>query len=158
MAVNSVTTSNSQGYFKTVVNSLLSPFDRVSADGTVCKCNSTAQHGHHNVRINRGTTRISASKFDFDHIVPDSGAISHMHRNCMEFEDDYVTCNDFFVLMGDNFEIPVLGYGTSCLKIKSHAVRLVNSLHIPCSMFQIYMLMYFLAQDIDQMEKEILSF
>ena len=78
-----------------------------------------------------GTSRTSTSKFDFDHIVPDSGATSHMRCNHMDFEGDYVTCNDVFVLMGDNSEISVLGYGTFRLKINGHVVRLVNSLHVP---------------------------
>ena len=33
--------------------------------------------------------------------------------------------------MGDKSEIPVLGYGTFCVKIKGHVVRPVNSLHVP---------------------------
>ena len=74
------------------------------------------------MRIKLGTARTSASKFDFDHIVPDSGATSHMHCNCMDFEGDYVTYNDVFVLIGDNSKIPVLGYGTSWLKINGHVV------------------------------------
>ena len=54
-----------------------------------------------------------------------------MRRNRMDFEDDYVPCNDVFVLMGDHSEIPVLGYDTSRLKINGRVVRLVNSLHVP---------------------------
>ena len=49
----------------------------------------------------------------------------------MDFENDYVTCNNVFVLMGDHSEIPVLGFSTSRLKINGHVVRLVNSLHVP---------------------------
>ena len=40
-------------------------------------------------------------------------------------------CTDVFVLMGDNSEIPVLGYGTSRVKINGRVVLLVNSLHVP---------------------------
>ena len=69
-----------------------------------------------------GTARTSTFRFDFDHIVPDSGATSHMRRNRMDFEDDYIACNDVFVLIGDNSEIPVLGYGTSQLKINDHVI------------------------------------
>ena len=54
-----------------------------------------------------------------------------MRRNRMDFEDDYAACNDVFVLMGDNSEIPVLGYDTSRVKINGHVVRLINSLHVP---------------------------
>ena len=54
-----------------------------------------------------------------------------MRRHCMDFEDDYVTCNDIFVLMGDHSEIPVLGYDTSRVKINGYVVRLVNTLHVP---------------------------
>ena len=111
---------------------MLSLLDRVSGDGTVCKCISIAQYGHHNMRINLGTARTSILKFDFDQTVPDSGATSHMRRNYMDFEGDYVTCNNVFLLMSDNSEIPVLGYGTSrLLKINGHVVRLMNRLHVP---------------------------
>ena len=44
-----------------------------------------------------------------DEIVPDSGATSHMREDISVLEDDYVSCNDVFVLMGDGAEIPVLG-------------------------------------------------
>ena len=110
---------------------MLSPINCVSDDSTVFKCISLAQYGRHNARINMGTARISTTIFDFDHIVLDSGATSHIRRNRMDFKDDYVTCNDVFVLMGDNFKIPVLGYGTSRVKINGHVVCLVNSLHVP---------------------------
>ena len=40
-------------------------------------------------------------------------------------------CTDVFVLMGDNSEIPVLGYGTARIKINGRVIRLVNSLHVP---------------------------
>ena len=69
-----------------------------------------------------GTARKATNMFNFDHIIPDSGANSHMRRNCMDFEDNYVTCKDVFVLMGDHSEIPVLGYGTSRVKINGHVV------------------------------------
>ena len=78
-----------------------------------------------------GVSRKVTNIFDFDHIIPDSGATSHMRRNCMDFENDYVSCNDVFVLMGDHSEIPVLGYGTSRLKINGRVVCLVNSLYVP---------------------------
>ena len=61
-----------------------------------------------------------------------------MRRHRADFEDDYVTCNDVFVLMGDGTEIPVLGYGTSRMKVDGHISRLVNSLHVPeldCDLF-----------------------
>ena len=41
-AVNTVNNSSSQGYFQSVINSMLSPFDRVAADGSVRKCISIA--------------------------------------------------------------------------------------------------------------------
>ena len=78
-----------------------------------------------------GVARKATNVFDFDHIIPDSGATSHMRRNRMDFEADYVLCDNVFVLMGDHSEIPVLGYGTSRVKIDGHVVRLVNSLHVP---------------------------
>ena len=121
--VNSVNTSNSQGYLQSVINNMLSLLDRVSADGTVCKCISITLYGCHNIRINVDTVRSSTTKYDIDHIVPDSGATSHMRRNRGDFENDYVRYNDVFVLMGDNSEIPVLGFG-------GRIVRLVNSLHV----------------------------
>ena len=41
-AVNNVNTHSSLDYYQTVINSILSPLDRVTADGTVCKCISVA--------------------------------------------------------------------------------------------------------------------
>lgn len=41
----------------------------------------------------------------------------------MDFEGDFVLCDNVFVLMGDHSEIPVLGYSTSRVKI--------NGLHVP---------------------------
>ena len=108
-----------------------SPLDRVSANGSVCKCISIARYGRHNIRINVGTIRAATIKCDMNHIVPDSGATSHMRRNRGDFEDDYVKCTDVFVLMGDSLEIPVLGYNTSRVKINGRVVGLVNSLHVP---------------------------
>ena len=78
-----------------------------------------------------GVARKATNIFDFDHIIPDSGATSHMRRNRMDFEGDYVLCDNVFVLMGDHSEIPVLGYSTSRVKINGHVVRIVNSLHVP---------------------------
>ena len=104
LEVNSVNTISSQGYFQTVVNSLLSPLDHMSSDGTICKCISVVRYGRHNV----GIVQPSTVKDDSDHIVPNSGATSHMQQNISNFEDTYVTCNNVFVLMGDNLEIPVL--------------------------------------------------
>ena len=101
---------------------MLSPLDRVSANGTICKFISIACYSCHNVRINIGMVHTSTSKFDFDHVVPDSGATSHMRRNRMDFDDDYVTCNDIFMLMSDSSEIPVLGFGPSRIKIDGHII------------------------------------
>ena len=137
-AVHSVNTSNSQGYFQTVVNSMLRPLNCVSADGTVCKCISIARYSCHNIRINVGIARPSTAKFDFDHIVPDSGETSHMRRNRYNFENDYDTCNDVFVLMGDNLEILILGFGTAQMKIDGHVVCLVNKLHVPDLDFDLF--------------------
>ena len=78
-----------------------------------------------------GTAQKTNTIFNFDHIIPNSGATSHMSRNRMDFESDYVTCYNVFVLMGDHTEIPVLGYGTSHVKINGHVIQLVNSLHVP---------------------------
>ena len=78
-----------------------------------------------------GVSRKVTNIFDFDHIIPDSGATSHMRRNCMDFENDYVSCNDVFVLICDHSETLVFGYATSRLKINGRVVRLVNSLHVP---------------------------
>ena len=53
-----------------------------------------------------------------------------MLRNQSDFEDNYVRCTDVFVLMGDNSEISVLGYGMARVKINGRVIRLVNSLHV----------------------------
>ena len=61
-----------------------------------------------------------------------------MRCNRSDFEDNYVTCTNVFVLMGDGSEIPVLGFGTSRMKIDGFVTRLVNSLHVPgldCDLF-----------------------
>ena len=131
LAVKNVNTSGSLGYYQNVVSDMLSPLDCVTADGTVRKCISVAQRGRHNVKVNMGVACKATNIFDFDHIIPDSGATSHMRRNRMDFEGDYVLCDNVFVLMGDHSQIPVLGYGTSRVKINGHVVRLVNSLHVP---------------------------
>ena len=131
LTVNSVNTSNLQGYFQIVVFSMHSPLDRVSTDGTVCKHISTVRYGCHNVHINMDTSHTFTLKFDFDHIIPASGVTLHIPQNCINFEDDYVTCNDIFVLIGDNSEIPVLGFGTSHMKTNGRIVRLMNTLHVP---------------------------
>ena len=80
---------------------------------------------------NVGTIRAATIKDDMNYIVPDSGATSHMRRNRGDFEDNYIKCTNIFVLMGESSEIPVLGYGTSRIKINGRVVRLVNSLHVP---------------------------
>ena len=129
-AVNSVNSSNLEGYFQNVVDSMLSPLDCLSADGTICKYINVAYYGRRDVKFNMGTAQTSATIFDFDHIDSYSGATSHMCRNNIDFEDDSVTYNDVLVLMGDNFQITVLGYSTSRVKINGHVVCLVNSLHV----------------------------
>ena len=96
---------------------------------TICKCISVARYGCHNV----GIAQPSPEKNYSDHIVPNSGATSHIRRNISDFEDAYVTCNDVFVLVGNNLEIPMLGFGTSQMKIDSHVTRLVNSI---CTRFR----------------------
>ena len=81
---------------------------------------------------------MTAPVTDDEEIVPDSGATSHMRKDISVFEDDYVACDDVFVLMSNGAEIPVLGYGTSCMKIGGHVTRLINSLHVPgldCDLF-----------------------
>ena len=85
-AVNSVDNSNSEGYFQSVVNSMLSPLNRLSADGSICKCISIARYGLHNIRINIGTIQAATIKCDMNHIVLDSGATSHMRQNRGDFE------------------------------------------------------------------------
>ena len=73
-----------------------------------------------------------------DEIVPDSGATTHKRRNRSDFEDDYVTCTDVFVLMDDGSEIQVLGFGTARMKINTFVTRLINSLYVPgldCDLF-----------------------
>ena len=73
--------------------------------------------------------------------LPDSGATSDMRKDRSVFEDDYVACNDVFVLMGDGHEIPVLGYGTFRMKIDGYVTRLINSLYVPgldCDFFLVH--------------------
>ena len=73
---------------------MLSPVDCMSSDGTICKCISIARYGCLDV----GIAQTSTVKDDFDYIVPDISTTSHMRWNKFNFEDDYVTYNDIFVL------------------------------------------------------------
>lgn len=95
---------------------MLSPLYCMSSDDTVYKCISVASYG----RLDVGISQTSTAKDESDHIVSDSGATSHMRQNKSNFENYSITCNDVFVLMGDNSEIPVLGFGTSRMKINGH--------------------------------------
>ena len=54
-----------------------------------------------------------------------------MRKHRRDFEDYYQACSDVFVLMGDVSCVPVLGYGTSPMKINGNVTRIVNSLHVP---------------------------
>ena len=50
----------------------------------------------------------------------------------------YVKCKDTFIAMGDGTEIPLLGYGTSWLKLDGKIIRLPMSLHVldlDCGLF-----------------------
>ena len=138
-AVNDVNKDNEIDYFCIVINGILKPLDCIASDDTIRKCISFAKHCVNIVRssITSDDNQTSVNESD-DEIVPDSGATLHMRRNRSVFEDDYVTCNDVFVLMGDGTEIPVLGYGTPRMKFDGHVTRLINSLHVPglnCDLF-----------------------
>ena len=113
------------------MTSMLCPLDKIHPNDSTQKCISNA---HHFI----GVTRSSIIKDSPDKIVPNSGATSHMRHNRADFEDDYVTCNDIFVLIGDGTTIPVLGYGPSEMKINVHITRFINILHVPgldCDLF-----------------------
>ena len=62
-----------------------------------------------------------------------------MRRFKEDFEIDlYVPCENTFVCLGDGTKIPVLGYGTSRMKITDKIVRLSNCLHmldLDCDLF-----------------------
>ena len=54
-----------------------------------------------------------------------------MRKHHRDFENDYQACEGVFVLMGDARCVPVLGYGTSRMKINGNVTRIINSLHVP---------------------------
>ena len=130
-AVNDVNKDNESDYFCIVINGILKPLDRIASDGTIRKCISVAKHCIYIIRYSTSPDDKTSLVTDNDEIVPDSGVTSHTRKNISVYEDEYVACNNVFVLMGDGTEIPVLGYGTSCMKIDLHVTRLINSLHVP---------------------------
>ena len=90
------------------------------------------------MRSSTSSDTIWSPVTDNNEIVGDSGVASHMRKNKLVFEDDYVACNNVFVVMGDGAEIPVFGYDTSCMKTDGHVTQLLNSLHVPgldCNLF-----------------------
>ena len=71
-------------------------------NGTVRKCISIDRHCINIVRSSSSVSSESVtSPVTEDEIVPDSGATSDMRKNRSVFEDDYVACNNVFVLIGD---------------------------------------------------------
>ena len=125
-AVNDIS-NDTDPYFRSVLRSVLSAYDRTDRNGNLHRCVSVARHA---------PTNKSFKRFE---IVVDTGATAHMRRYKEDFEiDSYVQCENTFVCMGDGSEIPVLGYGTSRMKINGKVVRLTNSLHVPnldCDLF-----------------------
>ena len=107
-AVNDVNKDTESDYFHIVINGLLKPLDRITSDGTIRKCISVAKHCVDIVRSSISPDSVTAPVTDDDEIVPDSGATSHMRKDISVFEDDYVACNDVFVLMGNGAEIPII--------------------------------------------------
>ena len=137
-AVNEVSKDNESDYFHLVINGLLKPLDCITSDGTIKKCISVARRCIDIVRSSLSPDSVTSPVTDNNEIVPDIGATSHMRKDRFIFEDDHVACNNVFVLMGDGTEIPVLGYGTSLMKIDRLVTRLINSLHVPgldCDLF-----------------------
>ena len=125
-AVNDIS-NDSDPYFRSVVRSILRRYDRTDRNGNAIRCVSFARH----VPSDQLHKRYE--------IVVDTGATAHMRRFKEDFEiDSYVPCENTFVCMGDGTEIPVLGYGTSRMKITDKIVRLTNCLHVPdldCDLF-----------------------
>ena len=129
---------NKSGYFHLVLNGLLKPLGRIASNGTIQKCISIAKHCIDIVRSSVSLDSVTSPVTNNNEIVPDSGTTSHMRKDISIFEDDYVTCNNVFVLMGDGAEIFVVGYGTSRMKIDSHVTCLINSLHVPGLDFDLF--------------------
>ena len=120
--INNDSTSYSSPYFCTNVKHLLSFHNRRDpATGEYHQCVATCRY-------------IPSSKNHCKNVrklVIDSGATCHMRICCEDFEDDYRRSDKAFVLMGDGSKVPVLGVGTSRLKLDGHVIRLENCLHIP---------------------------
>lgn len=100
-ACNTINNPNSTEYTDIYIYNGLRKFDR---DGK--RCISVAKHHCRKVDSNRSSRHVRK------HIIPDSGATSHMRIHKHDFEPgSYVSCSDVFVLMGDGSEVPVAGYG-----------------------------------------------
>lgn len=114
---------------------MLLPLDLPSSNSSVRKRISVTRHCMGIVQ----SSILPQDSPTSDYIVPNSGATLRMRKNVSDFEmDSCVLCDDVFVLLGDNSEISVLDYGTSCRKIDGHTIRLINSLHVPelnCDLF-----------------------
>ena len=95
-------------------------YDRTDYNGNLHRCVSVTHHA---------STKKSFKKFE---IVVDTGATAHMRRYKEDFEiNSYVPCENTFMCIRDGSEIPVLGCGTSRMKINGKIVILTNSLHVP---------------------------
>ena len=135
-AFNNVNKNNESDYFCILINGILKSLDYIASDGTIKKCISLAKYCINIVRSS--TSSDTSSVTNNDEIVPDSGVTLHMRKNISVFENDYVACTNVFVLMGDQIEIPVLGYGTLRMKIDGHVTGLIKNLHVPgldCDLF-----------------------
>ena len=130
-AINDVNKDNESDYVCLVINGLLKLLDCIASDGTIRKYISVARHYINIVCSSISPETVTSLVTNDDEIIPDSGTTSHMRKDISVFEDDYVACSNVFVLIGNGAEIPVLGYGTSHMRIDSHVTLLLNGLHVP---------------------------
>ena len=93
------------------------------------RCVSLVQQHCHASCLHVGSNRSSRIQ---KQIIPDSRVTSHMRIHKADFEPgSYVACSDVFVLMGKGSELPVSGYGVSCIKLDGRVICLDNPLHVP---------------------------
>ena len=127
-----ITSTTSKPYFISVLRSTLSLYDTIDKHDNLHCCLSFAHYSPSSPKTSKGTSSNQQ-------MVVDTGATSHMRRQFEDFEPDSdVRCTNTFVSMGDALHVPVVGYGTSRIKVDCHVICLQECLHVPaldCDLF-----------------------
>ena len=123
-ADNNINTTDNQ-YFDLVLNKFLGCFDKMDNTGKVVlccvsKCRHIITHELDNFEDNDTL------------MVFDTGATAHMRKHKQSFEPGtYCRCYNTFASMGDDKEVPIIGYSVSFIKVNGKVVCQVMSLHVP---------------------------